>query len=103
MRNSLGFFYYCICYQNSAHINYCNVSDKAMSILCCGCRSVLCLHFSSALLVKSLYECSKVNYCYIFKVPEVPKKIVVEEKVHVPEEPKVAPAKGICLPLLIHC
>ena len=59
--------------------------------------SVLCLHLSCALLVKNLYECAKVNYCYIFKVPEVPKKFVVEEEVHVPEEPKVVPAKGIFL------
>lgn len=33
----------------------------------------------------------------IFKVPEVPKKIVVEEKVRVPEEPKLPPAKGTYL------
>ena len=32
MRNSLGFFCYCLCYQNSTHINYCNVPDKAMSV-----------------------------------------------------------------------
>ena len=33
----------------------------------------------------------------IFKVPEEPKKIVVEEKVRLPEEPKLPPAKGTCL------
>lgn len=50
-------------------------------------------------LLKNLYECLKVKETIttVAKVPEVPKKIVVEEKVHVSEEPKVPPAKGICL------
>ena len=39
------------------------------------------------------------NKTTIFKAPEVPKKIVPEEKVHeaVPKKPEVPPAKGICL------
>lgn len=51
------------------------------------------------MLVTNLYECLKVKEIIttIFKVPEVPKKIVVEEKVRVPEEPKFPPAKGTCL------
>ena len=96
MRNSLGFFCYCMCYQNSTLINYCNVSEKAVSVFYI--VAVFCSVFTFlSCSVKNLYECSKANYCYIFKVPEVPKKFVVEEEVHVPEEPKVVPAKGICL------
>lgn len=38
----------------------------------------------------------KIKQSNIFKVPEIPKKIVPEEKVHevVPKKPEVPPAKG---------
>lgn len=40
----------------------------------------------------------KIRQINIFKAPEVPKKIVPEEKVRevVPKKPEVPPAKGIC-------
>ena len=39
----------------------------------------------------------KIKQSNIFKAPEVPKKIVPEEKVHeaVPKKPEMPPAKGI--------
>lgn len=39
----------------------------------------------------------KIKQTHIFKAPEVPKKIVPEEKVReaVPKKPEVPPAKGI--------
>ena len=39
----------------------------------------------------------KIKQSNIFKAPEVPKKIVPEEKVHeaVPKKPDMPPAKGI--------
>lgn len=59
----------------------------------------MCCVYIYVVLVANLYECLKVKEIIttIFKVPEAPKKIVVEEKVRVPEEPTFPPAKGTCL------
>lgn len=84
-----------ISYQNSTLIKCSNVFDKVISVLDIVMFSVG-WHFSYVLFVENLYEFLKVkNITTIFKVPEETKKIVVEEKVHVPEEPKFPPAKGI--------
>lgn len=88
-----------ICYQYSTHFSTVIYLIKwSFCFLLWPCH-VLCLHFYYIMLVTNLYECLKVKeiITIIFKVPEVTKKIVVEEKVRVPEEPKFPPAKGTCL------
>lgn len=39
-------------------------------------------------------KCKNIN---IFKVPEVPKEVVLEKKVHLPQKPEVVPVKGTFL------
>lgn len=47
-------------------------------------------------ILYSMMKFLKIKQSNIFKAPEVPKKIVPEEKVHeaVPKKPEVPPAKG---------
>lgn len=48
-------------------------------------------------ILYSIMKFLKIKQSNIFKAPEVPKKIVPEEKVHeaVPKKPEVPPVKGI--------